>query len=39
MRVRDIFGYSIMMLVLTLPVVLLAVVVVPYSGFWGSLPI
>ena len=39
MRARDIFGYAIMMLVLTLPVVLVAVVVVPYSGFWGSLPI
>ncbi len=34
MRARDIFGYAIMMLLLTLPFVLVAVVVIPYSGFW-----
>ncbi|MFC6724408.1 short-chain fatty acid transporter [Halobium palmae] len=39
MRARDIFGYAIMMLLLVLPAVLVGVVVVPYSGFWGSLPI
>lgn len=40
MRAREIFGYAIMMLLLTLPAVLVAVTVIPYaSGFWaGVLP-
>ena len=33
MRARDIFGYAIMMLVLMLPFVLVAVTLVPYTGF------
>jgi short-chain fatty acids transporter len=38
MRARDIFGYAIMMLVLTLPVILAAVVLIPYAGgFWAGL--
>ena len=37
MRARDIFGYAIMMLVLTLPFVLVMVTVVPYaSSFWAG---
>ena len=38
MRARDIFGYAIMMLILTMPFVLVAVIVIPYSGWNAILP-
>jgi short-chain fatty acids transporter len=37
MRARDIFGYTIMMLILALPFFLIAVTVVPYANFWTSI--
>jgi short-chain fatty acids transporter len=38
MRARDIFGYTIMMLILALPFFLIAVTVVPYAGsFWSGI--
>ncbi|WP_435076137.1 short-chain fatty acid transporter [Halococcus sp. AFM35] len=38
MRARDIFGYTIMMLILALPFFLVAITVVPYAGsFWSGI--
>jgi short-chain fatty acids transporter len=37
MRARDIFGYAIMMLIVTLPFVLVAVIVIPYDVTWAGL--
>jgi short-chain fatty acids transporter len=38
MRARDIFGYTIMMLILALPFFLIAITVVPYaSSFWSGI--
>jgi short-chain fatty acids transporter len=38
MRARDIFGYTIMMLILALPFFLIAITVVPYAGsFWSGI--
>jgi short-chain fatty acids transporter len=37
MRARNIFGYTIMMLILALPFFLIMVVVVPYANFWPTI--
>jgi short-chain fatty acids transporter len=37
MRARDIFGYTIMMLLLALPFFLIAITLVPYADFWSSI--